>query len=478
MLRITAFLAVIIPIFVSAQTYQISGRVSGSDGVVLPGAVVMVHENLITVETGKNGDFLIPGLKPGKYHLHIRYIGYESAEKDVTIGSTYVVEESLLKAREGESSLKIIVAGKEFLRRNPGFSLSNQLESLPGIHSLNTGTGIAKPVIRGFSFQRVVADKGIKQEGQQWGSDHGLEIDQFDVDRLEIIKGPSSLIFGSDAIGGVINIRLPEYPAKNSLQVNTASTYRSANDLWAMSGQIKANISDLLLSFRYSHQDYADYRVPADSFTYNSYKLPLHNQKLKNTAGREQNFSASIGLSRNWGYSILSVSRFSQRAGFFSGAHGIPQSYQLGLDGDSRNIDIPYQFVEHYKVISNTNLQIRKGWLEIDLGYQRNFRQEFSVAENHGNDYVFDTTNIEHQLALITVSGNLRYHFGKEKSGKWILGGSGQYQENQFAGFEFLLPNYRGWGAGTYLYFARKLSLRWHLNAGIRGDINRLDVQA
>ena len=94
-----------------------------------------------------------------------------------------------------------------FLRRSVQGTLSNMLDKLPGMSAINTGVGISKPVIRGLSFQRIIVNhNGIKQEGQQWGADHGLEIDQFDVDRIEILKGPVSLLYGSDGLGGVINI--------------------------------------------------------------------------------------------------------------------------------------------------------------------------------------------------------------------------------------------------------------------------------
>lgn len=470
-----------------AQNFSIRGKVTDKTGQPLPGANVHLHETMQGTITQEDGTYELKNIRPGHYHLHVEYLGFKSINDEIDVVkndliknytllestleiSQYLVEESMLKTREKESTLKITLVDKKFMERHAGFTLMNHLDLLPGINVINTGTGISKPIIRGFSFNRViVADKGIKQEGQQWGWDHGLEIDAFDVDRVEIIRGPSSLIYGSDAIGGVINIRLPEILPENTVQANVLSTFRSVNHLWGVSSQVRMRWNDLSLNMRYTQQEYGDYRVPADSFLYNSYWLKLLNQQLKNTAGKEQNFSVSMGITKNWGYSFITVSRVFQKAGFFAGAHGIPQSYQLQDDGNDRNIDLPYQQIEHWKAIWNNNIRLGNSWLEADLGFQQNFRNEYSYPHNHGQYYIIDSTNIEHQFTLQTYSGNLRLHL-RNTGIHWIVGLNTQYQQNRSAGFAYLLPHFNQWQGGIFIHFRKEFNERLNLNAGARFD--------
>ena len=466
----------------------IEGYITDEKGIPLDGANVHLHETMQGTATDRNGYFRLSNIKSGHYHLHVEYIGYSSINDEININNSslklnyslqetmleidqYLIEESILKTKEKESTLKITMVDKSFLDKHHGFTLMQKLDMLPGINTMNTGTGISKPMIRGFSFNRVVvADKGIKQEGQQWGWDHGLEIDPFDAERIEIIRGPASLIYGSDAIGGVINIRLPELLQDKEVEASVLSTYRSVNHTIGLSAQAKARIGAFSLNLRYSQTDAGDYQVPADSFLYNSYWLPLVNQRLKNTAGKERNFSASLGIAQNWGYSMLTVSRVYQQVGFFSGAHGIPKSYDLEDDFNDRDIDLPYQTIEHWKAIWNNNISLGKGWLEVDLGFQFNKRQEKSLPHNHGNTYIFDTTNVEHQFELQTYTANARYHFDEKNNGHWIMGLSSSYQKNASSGFSYLIPGYHLLQWGGFVYYRRAISDKLNFNIGIRGD--------
>ena len=104
------------------------------------------------------------------------------------------------------SSVNTISIGKEFLQNNFSGSLMQSLRGIPGVKAMSIGSGQSKPTIRGLGFNRmVVTEDGIKHEGQQWGDDHGLEIDQFAIDHIDVVKGPAALLYGSDANGGVIN---------------------------------------------------------------------------------------------------------------------------------------------------------------------------------------------------------------------------------------------------------------------------------
>src|SRR5690606_23866001 len=123
--------------------------------------------------------------------------------------------------------------------------------------------------------------------------------DPFLAERVEIIKGPASLLYGSDAMGGVIHIKQPLIPLTGKHEGTITGLYRSVNNTVGSSFSAKGNTKGWVYRVRASVQDYGDYKVPADSFLYNRYYLPIHNQRLKNTAGKERHLSGQLGIHRN-----------------------------------------------------------------------------------------------------------------------------------------------------------------------------------
>jgi iron complex outermembrane receptor protein len=470
-----------------AQQLQLEGFITDNKGEPLEGASVMLHELGKSSFSDAKGHFRFDRLKSGNYHLHVYQIGYRSAERYVQVKEpltvisirleqavvelrSAVIEESMTKAVQKEQSQSMDVMSSQEIFRYGNSSLVKILEKVPGVTSINTGTGVSKPVIRGMGFNRVVvAENGIKQEGQQWGGDHGLEMDQFAVDKVEVVKGPASLLYGSDGMGGVIHVRPAELPSRDKAEGALLATARSVNDLLGFSAVAALNKNDNFMRFRVSTQDYADYRTPADSFTYNSYRLPVVRSRLKNTAGRERNFQLMTGVRRGWGFSTLTFSRFGQETGLFSGAHGIPRAYQLTDDGDVRNIELPRQQIDHYKVLSNTSLMLKHSWLEMDLGYQYNHRREYSLPHVHGKGPQ-PTGNLELEFKLRTLSGNLRYHYSQNDKRRWVFGLSAQHQENISGGFNFLVPVYRYGSAGAFAFLRQTISDKLLWNAGLRYD--------
>ncbi len=364
-----------------------------------------------------------------------------------------------------------------FLLKNQGNTFINTLEKLPGISSINTGVGISKPVIRGMSFNRVIVNEyGIKQEGQQWGVDHGLEIDQYNVDQVEIIKGPVSLLYGSDGIGGVINILKPRIKAGNYFNPEVLLNYRSGNDTYGGSLLLETAHNSMFARGRVTWQEYGDYRVPATEFDYNSYRLPIYNNRLKNTAGKELNFSLLTGIRKKWGITSLYFSKYGQRVGFFSGAFGIPRAYQLTDDGNIRDINLPYQDIQHIKVISNTKLFIRKTESDLDIGYQQNIREEHSPPHYHGYGPV-PQGSLALKLILRTYSLSLKFATPASDRLNFSYGLSGQIQKNERDGYEFLIPEYTTAQAGIFVLEEYKITPRLLWTSGIRADWTKQNIQ-
>ena len=290
--------------------------------------------------------------------------------------SEVVVSESYHRQQQKMTALTIDVVRKDFLNRHFTGNLVQTMEKIPGVRSMDIGAGFSKPAIRGLGFNRiVVSENGIKQEGQQWGSDHGLEIDAFNVEEIRVRKGPSSLIFGSDAMGGVIEILPATWPAVDQLFGEAVILSKSLNGTLGGSLMLGLRKGAWLVRARFSEQRYGDYRIPADTIVYLTRKIPVYGRRLKNTAGMERNASFFGGYRRNRYRMNVTVSNAFQKMGFFPGAHGAPDLSRLQDDGNSRDIALPYSLVNHFKVMTHQQYTPDDLILSADFGYQYNHRE-------------------------------------------------------------------------------------------------------
>ncbi|WP_158648534.1 TonB-dependent receptor, partial [Candidatus Symbiothrix dinenymphae] len=163
-----------------------------------------------------------------------------------------------------------------------GLSLSQKLAGVAGISNLSTGTGIGKPVIRGLSGNRIaVFAQGTRIENQQWGDEHGLGLDENGYEQVEIIKGPASLLYGSDALGGVLYFSDALYAKGNSLEGTFGSEYNSNTNGWRNTGASKLSKNCFhwnAFGGYTTHEDYRDGNhdaVPNSRFHTGDFKTSL-----------------------------------------------------------------------------------------------------------------------------------------------------------------------------------------------------------
>lgn len=374
-------------------------------------------------------------------------------------------------------ALEIVSADAAYLSVNRGNSLMSTLEKIPGVKSMQIGQGFSKPMIRGLGFNRVaVVQNGIKQQGQQWGADHGLEIDQYDVEKVDIYKGASSLQYGSDAIAGVIVIQPMSLKAKDGLSGTALINGASNNRLFGGSVNTHYQHEGKYIEARATYQNFEDYRVPAKSFQYLGWVFPIHNKVLKNTAGRETDLSLKMGIIKQNYSSNLLISNVYAKTGFFAGAHGIPTTIDLEDDGRYRNIGLPYQRVNHFKVAFNQMVKLdSKNELNFDLGYQNNNRKEFSLPHTHGSAELPDS-NLELLLKLQTASLNTSWANQTSEKNRLTIGLSSEYQDNDIAGYSFLMPEFEQIVAGVYAIDRLRLSEKMVLTSGLRYDFGHLKI--
>jgi len=464
----------------------LSGKITDSkSGQPLSGASVYFPDLRTGGVADDNGIFRIQNIPQGNYLLEISYLGYSSAvetvvlngdvRKDFSLSSSYIENQSVtVMGVSSATSVKrtpipVNIVKRDDLFRNASTNLIDNLSKIPGVSQVSTGPAISKPSIRGLGYNRViVVNDGIKQEGQQWGDEHGIEIDELNVNKIEILKGPASLTYGSDALAGVVNI-ISILPApEDHVRGNILGSYQTNNRQRNFHVDIGGNKNGLIWGLSGSYKAAADYKNRYDGYVFNS-------------KFNEKDFGGYIGLNKAWGFSHLYFSRFDQHLGLVEGErddvtgqflklvdnNGM-EAQEIATDKDFKSTD-PYigrQRIQHAKIAVDNSFKIGKDRLTLTLGYQRNQRQEF------GN--ILDPDEKALYFDLNTVNYNLQYHLAEQNNWRTTIGINGMQQTNKNKGVEVLIPEYSMFDIGGFIYTQKTIN-QLTLSGGLRFDNRSLD---
>ncbi len=353
-----------------------------------------------------------------------------------------------------DMSMPAGVVDRNSLRMTPATNIVDAVAKLPGVSQVSTGSGISKPVIRGLGYNRVVvvAD-GVRQEGQQWGDEHGVEIDGNAVSSVEVLKGPASLLYGSDALAGVLKLNTDPVVPLGKMRVNVNTEYHSNSGLVNYTFNFGGNKQGLSWNIRYGDKFAHAYKTPIDGY-------------VPNTQFRERALSGMLGVNKAWGHTRLIGSYFHLTPSIAEGERDpltgkLEQPY---TDAKTYHHGLPYQQVYHYKAVLDNAFYLGEGRLNAVLAYQQNRRQEFEEPD----EYVL-------YLKLHTVNYNV--HYVTRRLGEdWRItsGVSGMWQRSLNEGDEFLIPDYSLFDFGAFITTTANVG-RWALNGGLRFDNRHLD---
>lgn len=465
------------------------------DSTPVVGASIYISELHTGASTDTNGTFTINNVPMGTFLAEVRMIGYATVAIQVqgqSVNGAYISPQWIQLTKTPAEYAPVIITGtsgaiermrnpvpntlqtRDHFLKHGATNAVNALTELPGISAVSTGNAISKPVIRGLGYNRVVVLRnGIRQEGQQWGDEHGIEIDEFEIDRVEIIKGPGSIIYGSDAMAGVINFITPRNIEEGKITGEYAGSFQTNGMLVGNSLMTAGNINGISWQMRGSQKMAGNYHTPADGY-------------VANSGFKEYNASGFIGLNRSWGVSKISFSTFNQLLGLPEGERDslgnfiLPfalndttvgyQSFTSNQLKDYANdLEIPQQRINHNRIVLSNNLYFRETSVKIDLGYQSNNRREY------GN--VLDPTSEDVSMLLVTTNVNAVVYFPEAKGKQMIAGVSLQRQANANSGEEYIIPNYISQDAGAFIHY-KHITDKWYFGAGLRGDVRQLSTEA
>ena len=224
---LAAALATLVAVF-HPPADTLSGSVRNAKGAPVAGATVSLPELNRQVTTDPQGAFRFISLPPGRIILVVRAPGYAAMTARASAGervdlklqpsatveiADLVVTAAPSAVEGGRSPLASTVLGGRELASTRNVAIANATDELPGVRSLTTGGQIAKPVIRGLTGSRVlVLDQGHRLEDYSWSDEDGPSIDAALVGRVEVVRGPASVLYGSEALTGVVNALAPALP--------------------------------------------------------------------------------------------------------------------------------------------------------------------------------------------------------------------------------------------------------------------------
>lgn len=446
----------------AAFTYgqnTVSGKITDANtGEALVGATVYIQKLEKGTITDLDGKFQIDGLQKGRFSFLFSSLGYGSKTLEVEIPS----EENLnIQLSPSAIEMEEVIVSTPFHQlqsdnvmkverlnagelKNGALNLSEGISTIAGVENITTGSGIGKPVIRGLSSNRVlVYTQGVRLENQQFGDEHGLGLNSSGMESVEVIKGPASLLYGSDALGGVLYLNPENYAPADSVDLDASALYYSNTLGREANAGFKTSGEKLNFLIRGNYAEHSDYETGSG-------------QRVTNSRFKEYDLKTGAGF-RNKLY------KADLRYNYNSSKLGIPE--EIGTKTTSKSPEYPYQWVQNHVLSLDNKFYLSSSSLDLKLGYTFNDRREFEESADPALE-----------MHLQTLSYDLKYELPKKGKLDLIFGLQGMHQTNKNFGEELLIPDALTNDFGilsTAHYHLQKVDFQ----AGFRYDHRLIDAE-
>ncbi|MCZ4243966.1 TonB-dependent receptor [Pedobacter punctiformis] len=439
-----------------------------------------------SVKTDVFGYYQIENVPYGRYEVSVSGVGYLFQKQKAEVKADILILEIELKETESnlddvvitgvnratqlrKSPVPIAVLSKKTMDQNVSTNLIEAIvKGVPGVTAVTTGPNVSKPFIRGLGYNRVLTlYDGLRQEGQQWGDEHGIEVDEYGISRAEVVKGPASLTYGSDALAGVINM-IPFSPdfENGELKGDVTMNYQTNNGMIGSSVGLGYVKNDWKYSFRATGKTAHSYYNKIDGLVYG-------------TAFREYNLSASARVDKKWGFSKTSATYYDNLMEIPDGSRdSLSRKFTRQVLDDGDNIKnrpiVPedelntykinplHQHIQHIRLYNASQFKFGNSDLNLLIGGQQSIRREFNhptLAKQAGLYVVLNTLNYDLKYNLPDFSGI-----------ESTIGINGMYQGNRSKNAtDFPIPDYNLFDAGVF-YFAKKTFGKVDVSGGVRMD--------
>ena len=405
---------------VSAQ-HTLSGRITDKlNGEPLTGVNVYIPELSKGTVSDTLGNYSLTNLPNGRFIVQYSFVGFKTVNREINLSGKDItvnikMETTVIQGEEvvisgnftttqHENTIKISTIGIDRIAASGNPSLIQSISKVPGVSMISKGPGVVTPVIRGLSLSNIlVLNNGVPMENYQFSQDHPYLIDENGLKRVEIIKGPSSLIYGSGAVGGVINL-IPEHPAAEGTVKGNADLRYFSNTVGFLANLgIKGNQKGFVWGVSGGVNSNKDF-------------IQGNNEFAPNSRFNRYNLKADAGLIKELGVFRVFYSYDKSRFGL-----AVPPAFQLVTE-NGRNNEVWYQDLTDHLIISQNKFFLGKFKLDVNLSYEQNNRQ----LKGSETDPPFT------KVDMTLKSFNYRIKAGSDlgKNGKIIFGIQGLWQKN------------------------------------------------
>lgn len=443
--------------------------------------MLYISEQKTTVQTDENGMAMLNNICQGIYHVHL----HSNEIIDTTIllrieksglytlkvpHANFLLHQVIINKKKEQKLIQDnAVLGTLMMQKNSGKTLSEQLKNINGISTLSNGATISKPIIHGLHSNRIlILNNGIRQEDQQWGSEHAPNIDPFVAHTVSVLKGAAGVRYGTDAIGGVLLVE------PNPIRV--ASGWSGEINLGAFSNN-RMGVASGMLEQRFSKHPKFSFRVQGSLKQGGNYQLP-GGIWVANSGIHEHNFSTTLAYRNVHSGAEVFFSQFNNVLGIYSGSHtGSQQDLYQAINSPiplvssnfSYQINRPKQVVTHDLLKIKSYLENKLGVWNLVYAFQHNYRQEYDIVR-------VDNGKAQLNLTLNTQTLNLNLDHKKFKNISGQVGIDGMYQHNTFKnGDRVFIPSYYALGFAAYA-IERYTKGKWALETGLRFDYKHFEM--
>ena len=466
-------ITIVFVIFFSNSFYgQLAGKIINEQTKEpIPYATIFLSDLGIGTTTNSEGEFEFKNEIPNHNIIKISALGYsdiileineETNRSELKISLTpkhYHLHEVIVSSGTGELQDYSItsIASKPMSELNiiPTTNLGEAITNLEGVYNASTGKGIYKPVIRGLTGIRVLTFvNGVRLENQQWGGDHGLGVSSIGIQQVEIIKGPSSLLYGSDALGGVIYLKEEAFAQNNSIEASASSRFET-NTMGIQNGfSFKMSKNNLRFNVFANQQSYADYQIPSGDYVKSSRFKGVGTKFL--LGYNRKNWVTKLGY--NYSNNIIGIPGHTHDT--LVTASTFLRTERVREEGR------PSQKINNHLISFDNQFFFHNSTLKITLGQMINKLEEYEK---------YTIPEIGVNLNTTTYYVRYKYKFSKELN---LIGGvQGLYQQNTniAEAEEQLIPNNTQIDNGIFGILSGKRK-KTNYQLGVRYDNRRLNL--
>ena len=466
--KLILFTLFLLTTVLSQAQLSISGTVTDkNNNEPLVGVNIRVDELSFGTVTDINGNYTLNNLPKGELIFKFSYVGFKTVYKNVffanealelniamdilIIKGQEVVISGNFTSTQHDNTVKINTIGSKQISQSLAPSIIETIAEVPGVDYISKGPGIGTPVIRGLSLSNILfLNNGVPLQNYQFSANHPYMIDGNGVERIEVIKGPASLIYGSGAVGGVINL-IGEPVAKEGTIEGGANIkyFGNTSGIDANIG-IKGNKNGIFWGVRGGINTNKDYIQGDGKFA-------------PNTRFNRNNLKATFGIIKRRISAKIIYQYNDDKLGL-----AVEPALAIVLT-NSRSNEVWYQNLKNHIIISQNKLFLGRIKFDLDLAYQNNNRQLF------GSDLtpVFKLVD----MTLQTFSYRLKSAYSINEKAKIILGIQGMSQDNRNGEApDHVLPDANIWEISAYGLGQYNFGERIILEAGLRYSYNYINV--